>query len=223
MFPFKKRKRTSDSKSHTPATDIAGNVQKLLNIGRVEGNVFVTSDRSVKGILGQIQNIDNKSDLSVADETEYIDLVIHSEQFGRQIRIRVPMNIATSTLVEILVQLFNLPRYRKIDEVGLYLKFDYGIGKRTNNSSGGTFYSGSETLPAIGLTDGDAVNLGINVNFWDETLQSIVAHPLKMYALMPPAATRKVAKAMRDLLRGDNGIERYQRIVASSFPNELVG
>ncbi len=201
---------TETKGSHTSSTAVAS----------VAGNVVIPSPDSVNRAMTQLPEGPSLPVASGADMTDVIEVLVCSRQFGRRTKLRVPHDITAKAFIELLVRLFRLPRLREVDEVGLSLLFEYSVGKRVNDSDGGSFYSdGHTTLRSMGICDGGEVNLGIHVNFWDAQLGTIVRDPFCCYAYPPPKPSPEVADAMDNFLRGHGQPDAFIR---ESLPQLLV-
>jgi len=103
-------------------TTIRGDVEKLTQIGRLEGNVFVTDSRTLK------QFVEDKDERDkFVDATPYISVTLVSQRFGRRVQLQIPPDITAGALAESIVRMLKLPRNHKIEELGFELIFSYTV------------------------------------------------------------------------------------------------
>jgi len=127
---------------------IDGDVQKLSQIGHVQGDVFIIEDppRQAQGVV---------------DVTPTISLVVVSPRFGRKVRLTVARDVTVGILTERLIDVLSLPRGYKVRELELNLVFSYGITFSKQSLAADT------TLCAAGITDGAEVELLIDLGWED--------------------------------------------------------
>ena len=127
---------------------IDGDVQKLAQIGQIQGNLFVVNDA--------LRNLDG-----AVDATPTISIVVGSVRFGRKVRLRISKDLAVGLLTERLIDILALPRGRRITELELQLVFKYGI------VFSGQSLAPNVTVGSAGVGEGDQVELVIELGWED--------------------------------------------------------
>jgi len=138
-------------------TNIHGDVEKLTQIETVNGNVLIVSERAVReALLRSLQS-------PVAqDVTDYIKVVVKSNRFGRKVQFQVSHDITVGAFIDLVVDVLQLPRSKRIDELMLSLDFSYSV------VFGGKKLPPNQSLRDAGISDGDEVQLSIT---WTDKLE----------------------------------------------------
>jgi uncharacterized ubiquitin-like protein YukD len=138
-------------------TNIHGDVAKLTQIGTVNGNVLIVSERAVREALPcSLQS-------PVAqDVTDYIKVVVKSNRFGRKVQFQVPHDITVGAFIDLVVDMLQLPWSKRIDELMLSFDFSYSV------VFGDKKLPLNQSLRDAGISDGDEVQLSITPSWTDE-------------------------------------------------------
>ncbi len=138
-------------------TNIHGDVAKLTQIGTVNGNVLIVSERAVREALpSSLQS-------PVAhDVTDYIKIVVKSNRFGRKVQFQVPHDITVGAFIDLVVDVLQLPWSKRIDELMLSFDFSYSVVFREKK------LPLKQTLHDAGISDGDELQLSITAIWTDE-------------------------------------------------------
>lgn len=136
---------------------IHGNVEKLTQIGTLNGNVIIVSDKAIKKVLPYSIHS------SIAEDvTDYIKVVVKSNRFGRKVQVRVPHDITVSAFIDLVVDVLGLPWSHQIDELMISFDFSYAVVFGEERLSLNT------TLRKAGISDGEEVQLSISALWTDE-------------------------------------------------------
>jgi uncharacterized ubiquitin-like protein YukD len=138
-------------------TNIHGDVEKLTQIGTVNGNVLIVSERAVREALPRLLQSPVAQDV-----TDYIKVVVKSNRFGRKVQFQVPHDITVGAFIDLVVDVLQLPRSKRIDELMLSLDFSYSV------VFGGKKLPPNQSLRNAGISDGDEVQLSIT---WTDKLE----------------------------------------------------
>jgi uncharacterized ubiquitin-like protein YukD len=141
-------------------TNIHGDVEKLTQIGTVNGNVLIVSERAVREALPRLLQSPVAQDV-----TDYIKVVVKSNRFGRKVQFQVPHDITVGAFIDLVVDILQLPwskRIRIIDELMLSFDFSYSVVFGDNK------LPPNQSLRDAGISDGDEVQLSIT---WTDKLQ----------------------------------------------------
>jgi len=143
--------------------NIHGDVEKLVKIGTVQGNVFIISDKAIKDTLGGTWNApSSRHPYPTEDVTQYLKVLIKSNRFGRKIQVRVPQDMTVSAFISFTVDILRLPWSKSLDELMISLRFSYAVvyqGKKIPLN---------KTLISAGIKDGTEVELFITAVCTDE-------------------------------------------------------
>ena len=134
-------------------TNIHGDVEKLTQIGTVNGNVLIVSERAVREALPRLLQSPVAQDV-----TDYIKVVVKSNRFGRKVQFQVPHDITVRAFIDLVVDILQLPwskRIRIIDELMLSFDFSYSV------VFGDKKLPPNQSLRNAGISDGDEVQLSI--------------------------------------------------------------
>ncbi len=140
-------------------TDIHGDVAKLTQIGTVNGNVLIVSEKAVKEALSH-----SLQSPVAQDVTDYIKVVVKSNRFGRKLQFKVPHGITIGAFIHLVVDILQLPWSKTIDELMLSFDFSYSVvfdGKKLPLN---------QSLRDAGISDGDEVQLSIQA-FWTDEIE----------------------------------------------------
>jgi len=141
-------------------TNIHGDVEKLTQIGTVNGNVLIVSERAVREALPRLLQSPVAQDV-----TDYIKVVVKSNRFGRKVQFQVPHDITVGAFIDLVVDILQLPwskRIRIIDELVLSFDFSYSV------VFGDKKLPPNQSLRNAGISDGDEVQLSIT---WTDKLE----------------------------------------------------
>ena len=143
-------------------TNIHGDVAKLTQIGTVNGNVLIVSERAVREALSR-----SLQSPVAQDVTDYIKVVVKSNRFGRKVQFQVPHDITVRAFIDLVVDILQLPwskRIRIIDELMLSFDFSYSV------VFGDKKLPPNQSLRDAGISDGDEVQLSITA-IWTDKLE----------------------------------------------------
>lgn len=138
-------------------TNIHGDVAKLIQIGTVNGNVLIVNERAVREALPRSLQSPVAQDI-----TDYIKVAVKSNRFGRKVQFQVPHGITVGAFIDLVVNVLQLPRSKRVDELMLSFDFSYSV------------VFGEKKLPLnqrlcdAGISDGDEVQLSITAIWTDE-------------------------------------------------------
>jgi hypothetical protein len=138
------------------STTILGDVEKLTQVGHLEGNVFVTSSQTLKKFVE-----DRAEREKFVDSTPYITVTLVSERFGRRVQVPVPPDITAGALALSLVKMLKLPRNHRVEELGFELIFSYTVMFK------GTRVGKWTKLSAAGIEDRSEIGLQIDFEWKD--------------------------------------------------------
>jgi len=131
-------------------TNIHGDVAKLTQIGTVNGNVLIVSERAVREALPR-----SLQSPVAQDVTDYIKVVVKSNRFGRKVQFQVPHDITMGAFIDLVVDMLQLPWSKRIDELMLSFDFSYSV------VFGDKKLPLNQSLRDAGISDGDEVQLSI--------------------------------------------------------------
>ena len=131
-------------------TNIHGDVAKLTQIGTVNGNVLIVSERAVREALPRLLQSPVAQDV-----TDYIKVVVKSNRFGRKVQFQVPHDITVGAFIDLVVDMLQLPWSKRIDELMLSFDFSYSV------VFGDKKLPPNQSLRDAGISDGDEVQLSI--------------------------------------------------------------
>jgi hypothetical protein len=181
------------------STEIMGNVERLTQIGTVNGDVFIVSDKAVADAFADPPPY---VDSSIAtDDTDYIYVVVRSNRFGRRVKVRVPHDMKVRAFIRLLAQILNLPWKASVDQLMISFDFSYTV------VLGDEKLSLSTTLRGAGLNDGDEIQLSITAT-WSDDIKEAEREEAKMGraviyemgSLMNQLAQREAARRARGRL-----------------------
>jgi uncharacterized ubiquitin-like protein YukD len=138
-------------------TNIHGDVAKLTQIGTVNGNVLIVSERAVREALPR-----SLQSPVAQDVTDYIKVVVKSNRFGRKVQFQVPHDITVGAFIDLVVDMLQLPWSKRIDELMLSFDFSYSV------VFGDKKLPLNQSLRDAGISDGDEVQLSITAIWTDE-------------------------------------------------------
>jgi uncharacterized ubiquitin-like protein YukD len=138
-------------------TNIHGDVAKLTQIGTVNGNVLIVSERAVREALPR-----SLQSPVAQDVTDYIKVVVKSNRFGRKVQFQVPHDITVGAFIDLVVDILQLPWSKRIDELMLSFDFCYSV------VFGDKKLPLNQSLRDAGISDGDEVQLSITAIWTDE-------------------------------------------------------
>jgi hypothetical protein len=137
-------------------TVVRGDIEKLTQIGRLEGNVFVTSSETLKKF---VEDEDERE--KFIEATPYISVTLVSQRFGRRVQLQVPPDIAAGALAASIVRMLKLPRNHRVEELGFELIFSYTM--RFGNNRVGPWTK----LSTAGITEGSEIGMQIDFRWKD--------------------------------------------------------
>jgi hypothetical protein len=181
------------------STEIMGNVERLTQIGTVNGDVFIVSDKAVADAFADPPPY---VDSSIAtDDTDYIYVVVRSNRFVRRVKVRVPHDMKVRAFIRLLAQILNLPWKASVDQLMISFDFSYTV------VLGDEKLSLSTTLRGAGLNDGDEIQLSITAT-WSDDIKEAEREEAKMGraviyemgSLMNQLAQREAARRARGRL-----------------------
>jgi len=140
-------------------TNIHGDVAKLTQIGTVNGNVLIVSERAVREALSR-----SLQSPVAQDVTDYIKVVVKSNRFGRKVQFQVPHDITVGAFIDLVVDMLQLPWSKRIDELMLSFDFSYSV------VFGDKKLPPNQSLRDAGISDGDEVQLSITA-IWTDKLE----------------------------------------------------
>lgn len=173
-------------------TSISGDVQRLIQIGEVHGNVFIVSDTAIKTELPQI----NANFAS--DATDFIHVFVKSNRFGRKIKLKVPHEISARAFIDLTVQVLGLPWSRYVPELMISFDFRYSV------VFGETTLSLSQNLKDAGIIDGSEIQLLIK-SIWTDKIAEAEQKEREMGEVMYEMGSRMRVLAERDAARVARG------------------
>jgi len=138
-------------------TNIHGDVAKLTQIGTVNGNVLIVSERAVREALPR-----SLQSPVAQDVTDYIKVVVKSNRFGRKVQFQVPHDITVGAFIDLVVDMLQLPWSKRIDELMLSFDFSYSV------VFGDKKLPLNQSLRDAGISDGDEVQLSITAILTDK-------------------------------------------------------
>ncbi|HKZ85592.1 MAG TPA: hypothetical protein VJ793_18295 [Anaerolineae bacterium] len=138
-------------------TRIHGDVGKLTQIGTVNGNVLIISEKAVKEALPRSFQSSIATDVS-----DFIRVVVKSNRFGRKIQFQVPYDITVSAFIDLIVGVLHLPWSKPISELMISFDFSYSI------IFGEEKLSLRKSLRDAGISDGNEVTLSVRALWTDE-------------------------------------------------------
>ena len=140
-------------------TNIHGDGEKLTQIGTVNGNVLIVSERAVREALPRLLQSPVAQDV-----TDYIKVVVKSNRFGRKVQFQVPHDITVRAFIDLVVDILQLPWSKRIDELMLSFDFSYSV------VFGDKKLPPNQSLRDAGISDGDEVQLSITA-IWTDKLE----------------------------------------------------
>lgn len=197
-------------------TDVHGNVEKLTQIGTVNGNVFIISDRAVQDAFADPPPY---VDSSIAtDESDYIHVIVKSNRFGRRIKVRVPHDIRTRAFIRLLAHILNLPWNSTVEQLMISFDFSYAVIFRDEK------VSLSQTLREAGVCDGDEIQLSITAT-WSDDIEDAERKEAKMGPVMYEMGGRMAQLEHRESVRRARGRLTRGRIknMANGFFRSIDG
>jgi uncharacterized ubiquitin-like protein YukD len=138
-------------------TNIHGDVAKLTQIGTVNGNVLIVSERAVREALPR-----SLQSPVALDVTDYIKVVVKSNRFGRKVQFQVPHDMTVGAFIDLVVDVLQLPWSKTIDELMISFNFSYSV------VFGDKKLPLNQSLRDAGISDGDEVQLSITAIWTDE-------------------------------------------------------
>lgn len=197
------------SEKEKNTTKIYGDIEKLTQIGTVKGNVYIINkESSMKKI-----NEDRKKKylpFTSEDITDYVNVVLNSNRFGKKVKVTVPRNMTISAFINFIVELLEFPRTVTRDELMLSLKYRYSIifqGKKI---------SLNRTLYEAGIIDDSEIELFIQITWFDE-LKKIEREEQKMN-IMYEMGSRMIELRRREEIRCRRGRINLEKIRELSNP-----
>jgi len=135
------------------------------NIGTFVNDIFIVNNDATREKLSQLYRR-NQSFCNFVDVTEYISVIIQSKRFGKKVKINIPHDIPIGLFVDTVVEIFNLPKYKLIEEIKVTFKFYYTVIFKKKA------LKPYLTLRQAGINDEDIVELFISFMFEDEILEN---------------------------------------------------
>lgn len=187
-------------------THISGDVGKLINIGELHGNVFIINNSAIKKSWEPTPRDSRSSDglFESEDVTNYINVIIKSNRFGKRIQLRVPQNISVNAFIDTAVATLELPRNRKIKELMISFSFSYSIIYQGKKLPPGSTFSDE------GITDGTEVELSIQA-IWTDDIEKLEKEESKMNVMYEMTGRMRELQRRRDA-RSERGIMTGEKI-----------
>jgi hypothetical protein len=184
-------------------TSIQGNVERLTQIGTVNGDVFIVSNAAVNDVFtNPPPHVDSSI---VTDATEYISVVVKSNRFGRRVKVRVPHDMGVRAFIRLLAQLLNFPWNGTVHQLMISFDFSYAV------IFGDKKLSLTETLREAGLSDGDEIQLSITAK-WSDDIEAAEHKEAKMGPVMYEMGGRMAQLAKRSSAQHARGSLTRDRI-----------
>ena len=181
--------------------DITGDVERLIQIGEVKGDVFIVSNSATQAELPKI-NADFAS-----DATELVRVFVKSNRFGRKIEFRVPHEITVNGFIDIATNVLRLPWSRQIPELMISFDFRYAV------IFDGSKLPLSQPLKDAGITDGNVVKLSIT-SVWTDKIEEAERREKEMGTVLYEMGSRMQALAARNAARAARGKMTRSKIKA---------
>ena len=192
----------ADSARHE--TNIQGNVAKLTQVGTVNGNVLIVSEKAINEALP----CSFQSQIA-KDVTEYIKVIVKSNRFGRKVQFKVPHDMTVSAFIDLVAEILQLPWNKSIDELMISFDFIYSV------VFGEKKLPLSQTLRDAGISDGDEVQLSITAIWTDEIERKKQEVGETAYYLITANTLQKFEKAYQ--ARGTLTQSRIKALADSCF------
>lgn len=138
-------------------THIHGDIAKLTQIGTVNGNVIIISEKAISAALPRSFQSPVAQDI-----TDYIKVVVKSNRFGKKVQFQVPYSMTVGAFINLVVNELELPWSKSIDKLMLSFDFSYSV------VFGEKKLPLNQTLRDAGISDGDEVQLSIMAIWTDE-------------------------------------------------------
>lgn len=174
-------------------TDIHGDIAKLTQIGTVNGNVLIVSEKAVKEALPR-----SLQSPVAQDVTDYIKVVVKSNRFGRKVQFQVPHGMTVGAFINLVVDVLQLPWSKTIEELMLSFDFSYSV------VFGEKKLPLSQSLRDAGISDGDEVQLSITA-IWTDEIEKQEQEMKDMFYMLTAELLQKrenARKARGDLTQG---------------------
>lgn len=152
--------------------------------------------------LTQLENHLDQFQLFVED-TQSIELTLKSERFGSKIKLKVPYEMKVWACLDYVVETLALPQTQNIKKLGITIVFKYALHRGKWISSQeykGEYLAPSMSLREAGLSNGDELDLQIDISVEDPLLQSKENKLQSMYHASyltePPGGIQKLIAAL---------------------------
>lgn len=186
-------------------TDIHGDVEKLLQIGTVNGNVLFVNEKAVKDALPR-----SSQSPMATDVTDYIKVIVKSNRFGRKVQFQVPHDMSISAFIDVVVAVLKLPWSKSVDELMISFRFSYSVVFSEKK------ISLNKTLRDAGISDGAEVQLSITSIWTDEIEEAeqrkAEVHQERYYFITPSMGGSMQELAKHEAARQARGILTQSRI-----------
>lgn len=167
---------------------IQGNIEKLVQVANVQGNLIVINEDSGIKALKAIKNVEQQSlwtqeqykqHIQLFEEaTQFISLIVQSERFGKKIKFDVPTDMRVWAFRDFIVETLSLPQRSAIKEFGISFEFVYIV--MWNNLA----LKKHKTLGEAGLTDGSHLQLQIDILIADRHVHRLKASLNQMHSIL---------------------------------------
>lgn len=207
-------------------TYIQGNIQKLVQVAKIEGDLIIVSEKASMDALKPFGdktpnhwgNQKYKQQTLLFEETsELINIVIFSKRFGKKIRLKVPLDMEIWAVRDILVETLNLPRHRIVEELGIGFEFTYTLATKAPLEN-------KSTLRKNGVTNGTELQLLIDVLVDDphvRELESRLHHLSRLHFSEVPTRWGWIEQRKRGLEREIHKLqEKLHNIYANNIFDE---
>lgn len=204
-----------------PNAYVQGNVEKLVQIANVEGDLVIVTEKTG---LGTIKKLENESSNSWDKENyeqiaklfdnvvDLIGITVRSERFGKNIKISVPAKMKAWAVINILVNSLSLPEKMTVDDLGISFKFVYSLG--FNGSS----LDSRVNLQDAGIKDGSEVQLLIDISIADPLLRKLQNELRIMHSTRFMAIPEGWYEELRSL---ENEVETLKHELHPQYVNDL--
>jgi hypothetical protein len=187
-------------------TDVSGNVERLIQIGEVHGDVYVLTDKAIRAELPQIH-----ADFA-SDVTDFIRIFVKSNRFGRKVEFRVPYEMTARAFIDLATKVLGLPWSSSLPE--LMISFDFRYSVVFNEKT----LSLSQTLKDADISDGSEVHLSIKA-VWTDKIAEAEQAEREMGQVMYEMGGRMKTLAERETARAARG--RMTQSKVKSLADEL--